>query len=127
MVAVEKRAGGAPIHIEISEIPEVGESNETGDIYGGKTRGAREKVIQLARPLFSEALDLIGSCAEEVHDRFSSLPPEKQPQELEMQFSVKLDAMVGAKIVETTAGAQFQVLLRWKAGSGARDEPQSSE
>ncbi|MBY8846055.1 CU044_2847 family protein [Streptomyces sp. SP2-10] len=120
---MEKRVGGAPIQIEIEEIPE----ESASDIYGGKTRGAKDKVVQLARPLFSEALDLIGSCAEEVHSRFSAMPQERKPQELEMQFAVKLDATVGAKIVEATAGAQFQVVLRWKAEDGLAGGQQSTQ
>ncbi|MFE5759491.1 CU044_2847 family protein [Streptomyces massasporeus] len=121
VVEVEQQAGGQPILIEVAEIPANGGAN-TADIYGAKTRGAREKVVRLAQPLFSQALDLIGSCAEEVHGRFSAMPQEKQPQELEMQFAVKLDATVGAKIAEATTGAQLQVVLRWKAAGTPRDE-----
>ncbi|MFI5473504.1 CU044_2847 family protein [Streptomyces cacaoi] len=122
MVAVEQRTGAPPIQIEVSEIPN-GKADDASDIYGGKTRGAREQVVRLARPLFSEALDLIGSCAEEVHESFSALPQGRRPQELEVQFAVKLDAKIGAKIVEATAGAQLQVVLRWKAPEDGERPP----
>ncbi|MFF1810745.1 CU044_2847 family protein [Streptomyces sp. NPDC058251] len=119
MVVVEQRTGAPPIQIEISEIPDE-KADDPSDIYGDKTRGARDRVVRLARPLFSEALDLIGSCAEEVHESFSALPQDRRPQEFEMQFAVQLDAKVGAKIVEATAGAQLQVVLRWKAPDNER-------
>lgn len=121
VVEVEQRVGSLPIQIEVSEIPS---EDDPADIYSGKTRGARDQVVRLARPLFSEALDLISSCAEEVHGRFSTMDGGKQPQELEMQFAVKLDAAVGAKIVTATAGAQLQVVLRWKpAEAGSSGQP----
>ncbi|MFM9458323.1 CU044_2847 family protein [Streptomyces europaeiscabiei] len=113
MVEVEQRVG-APIRIEVAELPP-DDKDDSDDIYSEKTRGVTDKVVRLARPLFSEALDLIGSCAEEVHGRFTTMPQDRQPQELEVQFAVKLDAKIGAQIVETTAGAQLQVTLRWKA------------
>ncbi|MFF7899681.1 CU044_2847 family protein [Streptomyces sp. NPDC088817] len=117
---------GAPIRIEVAELP-ADDMGDADDIYSGRTRGVTDKVVRLARPLFSEALDLIGSCAEEVHGRFTAMPQQRQPQELEMQFAVKLDAKIGAQIVETTAGAQLQVILRWKAPEPPQDDQPTQE
>lgn len=112
VVEVEARAGGAPIQIEVTEAP----SSEVADVYGGEaTRGVREKVVRLARPLFSEALDLVDSCAAEVKQRLDAMANGIRPDEFEMQFAVKLDAKLGAAIVESTSGAQLQVVLRWTA------------
>lgn len=124
VIEVEQRTGAAPIRIEVAEIPD-GKSDDASEIYEGRTRAVREQVVRMARPLFSEALDLIGSCAEEVHETFSALPEGRRPQELEMQFAVKLDTKVGAKIVEATAGAQFQVVLRWQAPQNDADSGQA--
>ncbi|MBC6461073.1 CU044_2847 family protein [Actinomadura sp. HBU206391] len=86
------------------------------DVYGDEaTRNVREKVVRLARPLFTEALDLVNSCAAEVKQRLDGMADGIRPDEFEMQFAVKLDAKLGAAIVESTSGAQLQVVLRWKA------------
>ncbi|GAA2107290.1 CU044_2847 family protein [Actinomadura alba] len=112
VVEVEGRAGGAPIQIEVTEVP----SADMADVYGGEeTRAVREKVMRLARPLFSEALDLVDSCATEVRQRLDAMTDAIRPDEFELQFAVKLDAKLGAAIVESTSGAQLQVVLRWTA------------
>ncbi|MDL4813612.1 CU044_2847 family protein [Actinomadura opuntiae] len=116
VVSVDNGAGGARILIEVDESDgEAAEAAEAdlADIYGEATRGGlAEKVIRLSRPLFSEALDLVESCAEAMHARLEAMTDAK-PDELEMQLAVKLDTKAGAKIVELAGGAQLQVVMRW--------------
>jgi hypothetical protein len=132
VVQVDGRAGSTPIQIEVTEVTEVPHagapapaparapaSASASEVYDGEaTRDLRDKVVKLARPLFSEALDLVGSCAEEVRHRLEEMPGRTRPDEFEMQFAVKLDARFGAAIVEATSGAQLQVVLRWKGRDG---------
>lgn len=113
VVAVETEDGTDSIQIELTEIPRTSVS----DVYGDEaTRAAREKVVKLAQPLFSEAIDLIRSCATQVKQKLDEMPAQTRPDELEVQFAVKLDAKFGAAIVEATSGAQLQVGMRWNGG-----------
>jgi NAD(P)-dependent dehydrogenase (short-subunit alcohol dehydrogenase family) len=109
-VAVETLPSGT-IQIEVDAEPD----DDLEAIYGDlETREAlAEKVVRLGRPLFSEALDLVHTCAAAVHERVAAMG-DITPDEVEMQLAVKLDAKVGAKLVELTGGAQLQVTLRWR-------------
>jgi NTP-dependent ternary system trypsin peptidase co-occuring protein len=116
VVQVDGRAGSSPIQVEVAEAP----AADTAEVYGDEsTRDVREKVVKLTRPLFSEALDLLGSCAAEVKQRLAAMPDATRPDEVELQFAVRLDAKFGAAIVEATSGAQLQVVLRWRERDGA--------
>jgi hypothetical protein len=118
VVSVDNGAGGARILIEVDESDGEAAEADLAQIYGEATRGGiAEKVIQLGRPLFTEALDLVESCAEAVHARLERMTDAK-PDELERQVAVKLDTKAGAKIVELASGAQLQVVMRW---TGLRD------
>jgi hypothetical protein len=116
VVAVETEDGTDPIQVQLTDAPRA----EVSDVYGDETiRSAREKVVKLAQPLFSEAIDLIRSCATQVKQKLDEMPAQTRPDELEVQFAVKLDAKFGAAIVESTSGAQLQVTMRWNGdGNG---------
>ncbi|MGW5416924.1 CU044_2847 family protein [Actinomadura geliboluensis] len=100
------------IQIEVEEM----EASGSTDIYDGvETRGkAAEQTLKVARPLFSEGLALIESCARDVVNRLESMDDKARPDEFEMQLAVKLDLKAGARIVDVTAGGQLQVVLRWR-------------
>jgi NTP-dependent ternary system trypsin peptidase co-occuring protein len=115
VVAVNTDSGPGTIQIEVPELP----PTDLSEIYGDEaTRGVGRKVISLARPLFSEAVDLVGACAAEMKQRLDQMSAESRPSELEMQFAVKLDAGLGASIVTASGGAQLQICLRWRGTSG---------
>ena len=115
VVAVETDSGPGTIQIEMTEAP----GSDLSDIYGGEeTRGVGRKVLNLTRPLFADAVDLVCTCAAEVKHRFDQMPDGTRPGEFELQFAVRLDATVGASIVATTGGAQLQVSLRWRDTPG---------
>ncbi len=111
VVAVEARGGAGPIKIEVTDVPGAG----LAEIYGDEeTRGPGRKVLKLAQPLFSDAVDLACKCAAEVRQRIEQMPAGTRPAEFEMQFAVRMDATLGASIETATGGAQLQVSLRWR-------------
>jgi hypothetical protein len=120
LIVVENVAGRI-IRIEVDDDGQVSDG-DLARIYGDEdTRAsAGERVITAVRPLFTDALDLIESCAVVVADRLTRLGEAElhAPDELELQLAVKLDGKVGARIVELSAGAQLQVSLRWKRTGG---------
>ena len=104
--------GADPIKIEVAEAP----NGDLAGVYGDESvRGVGEKVVKLARPLFAEALDLVGACADQVAHKLEQMPQDKRPDEMELQFAVRLDARIGASIAGADAGAQLQVSLKWNA------------
>ena len=110
IVVLDGGAGAKPIQIEVSGASD----GDVSDFYADEaTRALSDKVVKLARPLFAEAVDLVKACAVEVWEKLDDLPDEKRPDQIELQFAVKLDAKVGASIAEAATGAQLQVCLRW--------------
>jgi hypothetical protein len=84
---VEDVPGRSPIKIEIGEAPNVEVLEE---IYGDvETRGPADRVISASRPLFTEAIELVQSCAAAVSERLDRLEAHA-PDEVEMQLAVKL-------------------------------------
>jgi len=111
VVRVENGPGRAELLIEVDGEVDAG-SAELAEIYDGEVRESlAEKVVKLSRPLFSEALDLVESCAAAVVDRLGSMT--SKPDEVEMDLAVQMDTKVGAKIVELSGGAQLHVTMRW--------------
>lgn len=110
VVAVPNASGHGAIQIEIDDL----EMDDHSSIYDGDTRGALEKPLVISRHLFSEAVQLVTSCAHEVRDQIETMAEKARPDEFEMQLAVKVDGKVGAKIVELSSGAQIMVTLRWR-------------
>lgn len=114
VVAVDGGTGAVPIKIEVAGGPD----DAMAGVYGDEAvRGVAEKVVKLARPLFAEAIDLVRACADQVADKLEEMPADKRPDEMELQFAVRLDAKLGASIVGTEGGAQLQVSLKWNTKS----------
>ncbi|WP_051800186.1 CU044_2847 family protein [Catenuloplanes japonicus] len=111
----ESGAGDRPIKIEVEAAGNVG----LEEIYGDEpTRDLDGKILKTGRALFTEALDLVETCAATVAERIDSMGARK-PDEVELQLAIKVDGKAGARIVELTAGAQIQVCLRWKTQADA--------
>jgi hypothetical protein len=120
VVAIEGQPGRGTIQIEIDPAVE----DDHAALYDGlETRGAAEKVLKLSRPLFSEAIEMVASCAEEVVVQLDAMSDAVRPDEFEVQLAVKMDGKVGARIVELASGAQLQVTLRWKRQSASSPVP----
>ena len=112
IVDVDNGPGRARLLIEVDgELDE--ESAALAEIYDGAVRGEAlaTKVAKLSRPLFTEALNLVESCAAAVSERLDGM--QGSPDEVEMELAVQMDTTVGAKIVELSGSAQMHVTLRW--------------
>jgi hypothetical protein len=72
--------------------------------------GLRPRIVQ-AQQTLREALEPVTAAAAEVIEKFRELPG--QPQEIEIQFGVKLDAALGAVIATTSVGTHLDITLRW--------------
>lgn len=105
-------AGGTPLYIQVDG------PGTTGGIYDGiDTRGTpAARVIEVARDVYGDGLDLARRCAEQAASRFSGMAEAVRPDEIEVQLAIKLDASLGAVVVQTAAEAQLQVTFRWKPG-----------
>ncbi|WP_344590553.1 CU044_2847 family protein [Actinomadura vinacea] len=104
---------GGRILIEVDSVPGADDLAAIYDGAEGVRRGLAEKVVDIGRPLFAEGLALVRECAEQVVAQMAEMPDGIRPDEYEVQLAVKLDAKVGAKIVDVNGGAQLQVVLRW--------------
>jgi len=112
VVQVDNGPGRTQLFIEVDEDVDE-ESAELAGIYGDEIREGKlaQKVVELSRPLFAEALALVESCAGAVEERLATMAGV--PDEVEMELAVQMDTKVGAKIVELSGGAQLHVTLRW--------------
>lgn len=99
---------GQPVVVRI----EVAETSVENYGYDRQTRGGPQ-VVERAKDAFKESLQLIHTCATQISTTLHTISPQLQPNEYEVQFSIKIDGKVGAFIAESTAGAQLQVTLKW--------------
>jgi hypothetical protein len=107
--------GVSAIYIEVDE-PSV---NDGTSIYADQdTRDAADRVVEAARDIFDDGIELARSCAARVAEALSALPGGvRAPDEFELQLAIKLDAQFGAVLARANAGAQMQVALRWRLGA----------
>ena len=117
VVYSEAVAGGAPIQVELDAVESaVG----LGAVYDDATRGTpAEKVIEIARDVYGDGLDLARRCAEQAANRFKDIGQGLKPDEVELQLAIKLDAVLGAMLVKMGAEAQLQVTFRWNPAKAA--------
>jgi hypothetical protein len=89
-------------------------------VYGDEeTRdGAGQRVVRVARDVYTDGLDLARRCAAQAVRRFGDLPEGLRPDEIELQLAIKIDAGV-ATLVKSGAEAQLQITLRWQTAPGA--------
>jgi hypothetical protein len=108
---VDSARDAAPIRFEFDVTPD----GRLQDIYGDSdTRAGVRRIVTSGGVLFDEALDMVDACAAAVTRHLRDMPA-RRPDEVEVQLAIKVDGKLGARIVELTAGAQLQVVLRWKS------------
>jgi len=79
---------------------------------GGITRAARsDEVIQRAARTFDDALEQVKPAAEAVLKKLTTL--STRPDEVEIEFGLKIGAEVGAFIASGTVEANYTVRLKW--------------
>ncbi|GCE31105.1 hypothetical protein KDA_65890 [Dictyobacter alpinus] len=95
------------MYIEVDNVRQA-PATRSADPYGN-TRG----VPQQAQDLFTKAMGLIQLCAEQVSTSVANITEKARPHSFEVQFSVKIDAEVGAVLAKSSSEAQLQVTLMW--------------
>ncbi|MEU6371852.1 CU044_2847 family protein [Streptomyces sp. NPDC046909] len=107
-----------PVYVEVDAVADVGGPD---DVYRGiDTRGnPAERVLEVARDVYADGLDLARRCARQAADRLQDLGEGLKPDEVELQLSIKLDAELGAVLVKSGAEAQLQVTFRWRTGGAS--------
>lgn len=74
--------------------------------------GAASAMIEKARVSYEEALDKIKGAAEMIITKMRELP--HSPDEIAVDFGIKLSADIGAILASTSAEAQFTLHLTWR-------------
>ncbi|MCX5360044.1 CU044_2847 family protein [Streptomyces sp. NBC_00124] len=110
-VTGEGRDGPVYVEVEAAQI----------SVYDGiDTRGnPAERVLEAARDVYADGLDLAKRCARQAAERLGDLGEGFRPDEVELSLSIKLDAELGAVLVKSGAEAQLQVTFRWMPGGAS--------
>ena len=83
-----------------------------GEVPPGTVRAARPgEIAQQAQETFEAALGSVRSAAEALVGRLGEL--SQRPDEVGVEFAIKLSAEVGAIIATTGGEANFKVTLKW--------------
>jgi hypothetical protein len=69
-------------------------------------------ILTRATKTFEEALSKIKPVAVAITNRLKGL--SEPPDEIEIEFGLKMDAKAGAFLAATTIGANYKVTLTWK-------------
>jgi hypothetical protein len=86
--------------------------------------GASSEMVVKANESFESALDRVRWAAEGLLDRLTSLT--RPPDEVAVEFGVKLNAETGAVIAKASTEANFKVNLKWtRANANGAAPPES--
>jgi Trypsin-co-occurring domain 1 len=96
---------GGSILVEVDDEARLG----SGSTLRG---GAATLMIEKARITYEEALDKIKAAADTIITKMRSLP--ESPDEVSVEFGIKMSADIGAILASTSAEAQFTLHLTWK-------------
>lgn len=76
------------------------------------TRGGRAaEALSIANTTFEQALDRVRPASVALVERFRGMA--QQPDEIEVEFGIKVNAEAGAIIAKTSGEANFRIVLRW--------------
>jgi Trypsin-co-occurring domain 1 len=91
---------------------------EQGYFRGGEvTRGlGSTNVAQRATETFEAAFDRVRPAAQAVVEGFRRLA--ESPDEIEVEFGIRLNAEVGAVVAQASGEANFTIKLRWTRPAG---------
>jgi hypothetical protein len=96
-------ADGTRVFVEVDEV-------STGPV----TRGGGRDAIVKATGTLEDALRRIGPMTAAAFDQLRQLA--EAPDEIDIEFGVKLHAEMGAIIAKSGGEANFQISLRWRRG-----------
>ena len=82
-------------------------------------------VTEKARQSFEAAIDRVKPAAEVIVQKLRSLA--KEPDELELEFGLKMDAEAGAIFASVGVEANFKVTMTWKKESESKKETESQK
>ena len=85
---------------------------------------ASSEIVVKANESFESALDRVRWAAEGLLDRLTSLT--RPPDEVAVEFGVKLNAETGAVIAKVSTEANFKVNLKWTRASANGASPPES-
>jgi hypothetical protein len=109
-------AGGTPLYIQV----DTADDGAAGIYDGIDTRAnPAQRVLEVARDVYADGLDLARRCAEQAASHFGGMAEAVRPDEIEVQLAIKLDASLGAVLVQSGAEAQLQVTFRWQPGAAS--------
>lgn len=107
---------GSSIVAEVDDEP-----IENSRVMRGGASASSEIVVK-ANESFETALDRVRWAAEGLLDRLTSLA--SPPDEVKVEFGVKLNAETGAVIAKAATEANFKINLKWtRAASGSSSSP----
>ncbi|HEV2136905.1 MAG TPA: CU044_2847 family protein [Terracidiphilus sp.] len=78
--------------------------------------GARTELIIESSKTFEAAIQNVQRAAEVLVDRLRSL--SRKPDEVSVEFGVKLSAEAGAIVAKASTDANFKITLKWKGNEG---------
>lgn len=106
-------------HTILIEVDEPRKRGDGGYNYGAERGEVSDRIIKGARDAFEDGLNLIQTTAKAVVAKIAAISDASRPDEVEVEFAVKLDAETGAFIAKTSAEAQLTVKLKWaRANAG---------
>jgi hypothetical protein len=82
-------------------------------------------VMQKAQKTLEEAVDKIKPAAEIILQRLRSL--DLRPDEIAIEFGVKMSAEAGAFIASTAGEANFQISMKWGKGDEKKGDEEKGE
>jgi hypothetical protein len=91
--------GGGSVLVEVDEEP------------GVKLAAPHEKIIEVAQLSFANALTGVRNAASTALDQFRGMA--HKPDEIEIKFSLQLDAEAGAIIARTGVSGNIEVTVKW--------------
>ncbi len=97
------------IYLEVEKLPS--EKSVYKDLRGVDAA----EVVEAVGDVFGDAMQLVRSCAVKAVAGIKSINEASRPDEFELKLAIKLDSEMGAVIAKVSAGAQLEVVMKWKS------------
>jgi Trypsin-co-occurring domain 1 len=113
LIRFEMADGGSVVAEVASDDSGIARASRTGD------------AIQSAATSFESALGSVRDAAASTLRHFRDIP--QPPDEVTIEFGVKLDAQVGALIAQTSASGHLQVTVTWARSASRRESANGTQ